>query len=415
MAEITSVTLDQLLKRLYSNQDIEDFTALASEVLDKCAAKGSFELGGAGFYGPARLESAQGHAYIAEDGALPTAQQTAVRQWVATPTVQVGTVQLTGLSKAVSARDGMAFGQAFDENVQSTLMAMTSYKEGALFRDGTGRLTTFTADAGASAGPWTVADAGFLQEGMSITVYDISTAAGTETYFGPYKIIAVDWVNDTVTFSSALDATITTSDVLYIAGSQGPTGTAPVSREPLGLEAAILASGTYLGIDRATYANWRAHTATVSGPLDEDYIMRGRTRIIQETRMPLSAITQRFGLLCHQTQADQMFKIAIPRVHYAGVSGIDLVNAENVKLGKVPIITSTQCLPSRAYMGDWSKMRTAYTPGGELHIDTEHNGAALKWVNGYDKGQAYAKSYSQFICTGPRCFMRYDAITEATR
>lgn len=415
MAEITSTSLGELLKRLYSNDDIEMLANLVSQVLEKCAAKGNAMLGGAGFYGAARLESSEGHAFIAEDGALPDPQQTLVKQWLASPTVQVGVVQLTGLSKAVSSQNSMAFANAFDENVQHTIESMTAYKEGTLFRDGTGALTTFTADAGASAGPWTVDDAGFLREGMSVIVYDASTAGGTETYFGPYKINIVDWVNDQVTFSSAVDATVTTSDVLYLNDSQGPTGTAPASREPLGFEKSILSTGNYLGIDRATYGNWRSSSFTVSAALDEDILMRARTRIIQETGLTISAMGQRFALVCHQSQADQLFKLAIPRIHYAGVSNIDLVNAENVAIGKIPVLTSYQCLPSRAYMGDWSKHKTMYAPGGELHIDTEHNGAPLKWVSGYDKGQVYMKSYFQFVNTAPNHFCRFASITEASR
>jgi hypothetical protein len=209
---------------------------------------------------------------------------------------------------------------------------------------------------------------------------------------------------------------VTTSDALYLNDSQGPTGTAPASREPLGVETALLATGSYLGIDRTSnYANWRANSMTVSAALDEDILMRARTRVIQETGMTISAMASRFKLVCHQMQADQLFKLAMPRIHYSGVSGIDLIQSENVAIGKIPVVTSYQCKPSKAYMGDWSKFRTMYTPNGELHIDTEHNGAPLKWVSGYDKGQVYMKSYHQFVCTAPNHFVRFTSITEASR
>lgn len=416
MADITTSTLDGLVKRIYSSGEIDDLVNLTSEALERCASQGNAQLGGEGFYGPARLRSAEGHGYIAEDGDFPTPRQTTVKQWVVRPKVQVGNIRLTGLSQEVSRGNAAAFAMTFDENVQGTIRAMTAYKEGALFRDGTAALTTFTADAGASAGPWTVADSGFLREGMAVLVWDISTAATTKTWYGPYTIIAVDWANDTVTFDAALDAAIEASDVLYLAGTQGPTGTSPVvDKEPEGLEKSVLATGFYLGVDRAAEGNWRAQSITVSAPLDVDFLLRARSRIVQETGIPISAMGNRFALLCHQTIADQLFKIAMPQIQYSGTANIDLLNPRNINLGGIPIITSHQCLPSKAYLGDWTYHRSLYTPGGKLHIDTKHGGTALKWVANKDMGHVYMVEYSAFVLRHPQSFVRFTSITEAVR
>lgn len=418
MATITSSTLsssgvNELLKRLYSPAEIDDCLNLASPALGKCAKKGSATLGGSGLYFPVRVRSAEGHGYVLEDGDFPTPQQTSVLQATTTPKVQLGVVQMTGLSRAVSSGDAMAFATAFDENVQETLMAMGAYDEGVMFRDGTGILATVTTDPGASASGWVFDDVGYLREGMSVTFNDVS--AGTD-YFGPYVIASIDWPTKTVAFDSAVSATVAVGDTLYLTGTQGPNGTAVASKEPDGIESAIgSVAGSYLGISRANNGNWRGNLITVSAALDEAFLLQGRTRIVQETGIQIQSIGGRFNLLCHQQQADQLFRLALPRVRFAGTDMIDLGNSDDVKFGNIGIVTSHQCPPATAYLGDWSYFQRLYPPGGELHIDTELNGSALKWVSNKDVAAVLLKSYKNMVCKKLPAFVRFGSITTPTR
>lgn len=415
MATTQYSNLGDLLKNVYAPWEIEMLVNLHARAIEKLAKKGNAMLGGNGFFGAVRSRSAEGIGFIDEVGDLPTAQKTTVNQWVVRPKIFAGVVDLSGLSRRLTAGNAMAFAGAFDEEVQNTLESMAMYKEGAFCRDGTGQLATATADAGASAGPWTFDDVGFLREGMDVVFYDVSTAGGAETYFGPYTIDVVDWVNKQVTFSSAVDATVTTGDILYLRDTQGPSGTAPVAREPGGVKAMFASSGTYAGLSRTTIANWRSSVMAVSDLLDEQYLLRMRTRIQQESGIQIQSMAGAFNLFCHPMQADILFRLALPRIRYAGTDMIDLGNSDDVKFGNIGIVTSTQHDPTQAELGDWRHVKSLYTEGGELHVDSEMNGSTLKWVSNKDVARVIMLSYCEWISPFPVGFGRMTGLTEQSR
>jgi hypothetical protein len=413
MATITKATLDELLKRLYASWEIENLVNLTYPVLAECAREGTAQLGGAGFYFPVRVSSAEGHAYITETGALPAGRQSVVRQAVVQPTVHAGVVQLSGLSMAVSGGSAMAFAKAFDENVQQTIEAMSAYKEGCLFRTGTGVLATTAEDGdGSAAQVITCDDVGFLRTGMVVDFIDDDdqhTEVDKELGF-------VDWVNKTVTLeaSTSITADITTGSTIHMAGSQAGEA-APAVLEPIGLPTSLSTSTEYLGISRTTYPNWKGNAITVSGFFDEAVLLRGRTQITQQTGIRLAGISRRMGALCHPMQADILFKLAIPRIRYTGNEAFDLGNDTEPSFGNIKFKTSYLCPTTTAYLGDWRYNQSLYTPNGKLHIDTEYNGSALKWVSNLDQGLVFVKEYCAFANKRPNAFMTFGSLTEATR
>lgn len=410
--DITTTVLGDLLKRLYASWEIEALQNLTYPVLNEVAHVGSANLGGTGFFFPVRSESAEGHAFIDESDNLPTSGATVVNQAEVDPKIHVGVVQLTGLSMAVSSGNAMAFARSFDENVQQTIEAMTAYKEGTLFRDGTGILTRFNGNPGTS-GALTVDDTNFLRPGMRVDL--LSDTDTSPTDHGEEVIDTVDWPNKTVTFTNAIPTAVADNARIYMAGSQAGGGASVSSKEPEGLETSLLSTGTYLGLSKATVANWATPQITASAFFDEDILLRARTRVTQESGIPLAGIANRFKVLCHPQQVDVLFKLAIPRIRYSGSEMYDLGNDENVSFGRTKFITSYLCPPGTAYLGDWSKHCTLYTPNGQLHIDTEYNGSALKWVSDKDVGVAFAKSYFNFACKRPNAFVRITSLTEPTR
>lgn len=408
---ITTTTLNELLKRVYSPADIQQLLNYTYPVLAKCAAKGSAMLGGSGFFFPVETRGAHGHAYIDQGGDFPDPGQSVQLQAVVLPTVNVGVVKITNLAKAVSSQNAMAFASGFEHNVQGTLASMAWYKEGCFFRDGTGVLTQFNGAVATSAGPHTVDDVNFLRPGMKVDLIDVTD---TTRHNSDVVIQSVDWPNKTVTFETAVAAAVDDNDKIFLAGSQESSG-ALVTREPLGLEAQLLDSGNYLGIDRGSVAPWKANLYTVSDFLDEDIIQRSRVRLTQETGVDLGGLSQSYALLTHPMQAEILFKLAIPRIQYVGAGSIDLLNSTEVKLGNMPIITSHNCPTDKAYLGDWSYSQTLYVPGGELKIDTDHNGAALKWVSNKDVGLVYMREYCQFVNKRPNAFVKLSSLSQMTR
>jgi hypothetical protein len=420
MATIDQTSLGELLKNVYAPWDIEELNNLTHPLLGEIAPTGSASLGGTGFFFPVRAESAEGHAYIDETQDFANlGRQSAVLQAQVDPTVQVGVVQLSGLSQSLSRGNAAAFAQAFDENVQQTLSSMSAYNEGVLFRSGNGILASIDVDPGAVAagtlwGNNSLDDVGYLREGMYIDIVD---ADGVTHHNGGARITQVDWVNETIAIDQALDAAVTTGDDIYITGSQ-QAGTAVSDKEPIGLARSIGDTTTeYLSIARSganRWSNWIPLVQTESGFLDEEIVLRARTRITQESGIPFTAMSS-FAGVCHPQQTDVLFKLGIPRIRYAGGETIDLGNSANVVFGGMMFKTSYQCPTSLLYIGDWSKHNTLYAPGGELHIDTEYNGSAMKWVASKDVGLVFAKCYKALALRNPTCFIQINTLSTPTR
>lgn len=408
---ITSATLGELLKRLYSPEEIQMLVQLVSNTLAKCCRRGNAALGGSGFVFPVRTRAASGSAYISEGQTFADPGQSEVLQAMVMPTVNVGSVKMTGLSRAISSSNAAAFATGFEEQTSSTLEHMAWMDEAAFFRDGSGVLTAFNGDPGATVGPHTVDDPSHLRPGMKVDVIDVTAFT---RHAEDIVIQDVDWVNKTVTFETALASAAGDNDQIFVAGSQDATG-APVTREPLGLEASLLATGNYLGIDRSSVREWQARRITASAFLDEDLIQRSRTFITQVTGTPLSGISSMYALLTHPMQAEVLFKLVIPRMQYASGGNFDLLNSSEVKLGNMPIITSPNCSASRAYLGDWKYSQRLYVPGGELKMDEEHNGAALKWIATTDSALVYFREYHQYVVKKPNAFVVLDSLTEMDR
>jgi hypothetical protein len=415
MAEITTTSLGELLKRLYANWEIEQQVNLTYPVLAECAREGTAQLGGSGFYFPVRTSAAEGHKYMAETDALPVGQQSTVRQALVSPTVHVGVVTLTGLSVAVSSGSAMAFARAFDENIGQTVEAMSAYKEGCLFRSGDGTLATTTeAGDGSDAQEISCDDVGFLRSGMVVDFLDDTAGYVIET---DKEIAAVDWVNKTITLAAgnSITAAITIGATIHMA-SEYSGGSAPAAGiEPIGLPTMLSTSTEYLGISRTTYPNWQGNAIAVSGFFDEAVLLRGRTQITQQTGIRLAGISSRMACLCHPMQADILFKLAIPRIRYSGNEAFDLGNSSEVSFGNIDFKTSYLCPPNVAYLGDWSYCQSLYTPNGKLHVDTEYNGSALKWVSTLDQGLVFLKEYCAFANKRPNSFMQFTSLTEASR
>ena len=153
---ITSATLGELLKRLYSPEEIQMLVQLVSNTLAKCCRRGNAALGGSGFVFPVRTRAASGSAYISEGQTFADPGQSEVLQAMVMPTVNVGSVKMTGLSRAISSSNAAAFATGFEEQTSSTLEHMAWMDEAAFFRDGSGVLTAFNGDPGATVGPHTV-------------------------------------------------------------------------------------------------------------------------------------------------------------------------------------------------------------------------------------------------------------------
>jgi len=402
---------DELGKRVYAPWEIDELHNVTTPGLNVLAAKGSARLGGTGFYGAANTQGNHGYGHIRPGDPIPQSRQTRDRQWVARPQVLAGSFQLDGLAMAIGSGDPMTFANIYDHNVSSLLKQMMRFKNQILYKDGSGLMATFVTPVDDSVGPHVMDDVSGFVEGQ---VVDVMDATATTRHVSDAKVVAVDWPTNSLTFDKPIPAAVDAGDRLFIADSQAASG-AILPKDPIGLAGSILSTGEYLGINRDEEANWRAINYSVGKFLDEDVIMRIRTRIHVETGISLQEMGGEFVIALHPMQLDVLFRLAIPRIQYAAGGGFELGHDGSFTFGGMKFLTDYNCPPSVAYVGDWMYHQTLYTPGGELHIDTEYNGAALKWVDGYDQGIVVAKSYYTFVNRKPVCFARLYNLTEVAR
>lgn len=411
--EILSTTLLEYLKRQYASWQVQDLLNLLHPALDFAAAEitSGIGLGGSGFFFPVRTRGSHPYAYISEGQALPAGGQSTIRQAVVAPTIFVGVIRIGGLAMAISAQDTMAFAKAFDENIEQTLRGMMSFKEGALFRDGSGLLATMVTDADGTVVEYTVDDVAYLEENMALDFIDASD--GTRHATG-VKVESIDWVNKKFTTATPLTADVDTGDLIYISGSQAATG-AVVNKEPVGLAKSISATGTYLGIDRASEGNWRSSVLSTTGLPSEEHFTRLRTRIHQETGYSLAEMGTKFGCLTHPMQIDNLFRLSIPRVRYTAGEGFEQGHDGSFTFGGQKFYTSHKAPTTKIRMGDWGKHGSCFVPGHKLHIDSQFNGTQMKWRPDYDEAIVFAKEYGAFANLDPRCFGEIDGLSEQSR
>jgi hypothetical protein len=407
-------SLDEFTKRMYTSARTETVMNITHPILANIAPTGTEKLGGAGFYGNIRTRTHSGHAFIAENASLPTGGITKGRQWVAMPTTQVGVTEGSGLAMAMTSQDAASFVRAYDENVDFMMQEMWTYREGVALRDGSGLLATFVDDpAGSSTGPYILSDVGFLRPGMLVDIID-DAATGTTRHHLRMGIEAVDWILKKVTFTSAISVNVGVGDRVFLSYTQADSGTL-VNMEPVGLDGSVAETGTYLGIDRSLEEGWRGSILQADKFFDEDIFMRARTRVQQRTGRGVGSMGG-FAALMHAQQLDVLFRLAMPRIQYTAGGPFNLGHNGQISFGNMDSIwTSHDVPPATAWLGDFSKHKTVYAPGGELHIDSEYNGSAMKWVSGKDNWLVFAKSYFTFINTSPHSFVKVTNLSLPSR
>lgn len=402
---------DELAKRNYPDWEIRELHNVTTPGLNILARKGNARLGGSGFFYPVNTQGNHGYGHIRRGDAIPGGRQTKNRQAVIMPTILAGQVQLDGLTMAINSGDPYSFADIYDQNITSLLKEMMRFKNQVLFKDGSGVMATFVTPVDDSIGPHTFDDVTGIKEGQ---VYDVIDATATTRHVLDAKAVAVDWVNNTITFDKVIPAAVDANDRLFIADSQADSGIIS-AKDPVGLAGAIGSTGEYNGISRDGEANWRSTAYTASKYVDEDVLGRIRVRIHQDTGIGYQEMASDFAHVLHPLQLEVLFKMAIPRIRYTAGQGFELGHDGSFTFGGMKFVTDYHCPTTTMYTGDWSQFVTLYTPNGELHIDSEYNGAALKWVAGYDQGVVIVKSYYNFACLNPVRFAKTSSITAPSR
>lgn len=397
---VTQATLGEMLKRVYSEQNIEEMQNLEVPVLRFLTEAPDKRVGGDGLYFAVDMAGDESYGYTVDTGRIPDAQNERVVQAKVSPTVYLGAARITGLARAISSQDVMSFARGFQFHIDKKLRRMTAYKESVLFRDGKGKLLQFNGAPADTSTP-TSMDGGVFSWVRRNMLVEFFTAAGAYQS-GPHKVVDVDVVNQTVTFDTDFSGSVGDNDGMYLAGTQPRTGTL-VEREPLGLEAAIAMSGSYLGLSRATDPEWESNVVDAAGTdLDEDRLLQAEQRVYIVGGISMGRVKD-FRALLHPFQLRKYYEIIVPRREFSGMS-FDAGYSKLSWNGHEFLVTHN-CLEQTIYMGDFSQWQKFTAPMGAMQIDSTF-GNPIKWAPGFDAGLAYVREYCNFAVRKPNAWVK---------
>lgn len=413
MAGVNTTTLGDLIVRVYDRGTIEELQNLEVPLLNYLGEARDFTVGGKGLYFPVNASGDEGYGFVDENSPLPAAQNEQVLQAQVNPRVFVGAVRITGLGRAISMRDPHSFASGLQYHLDEKLRRMTVYREGALFRDGTGTLCALNgappADTTATPYPVDTPGALWLRRNM---VIDFKSGAGVTV--GTAKLVDVDRIAGTILLDTNLGTgglnVLADNQTLHLAGTQ-PTGSI-IEREYTGLASAIATTGTYLGLPR-TGANavpeWEGNVVDAgSTDLDEDRLLQAENRVLIVGGMSQQAI-RAFKVLIHPNQRRKYFELVVPQKQFTGLA-LDAGYSKLTWNGH-EMLETHNAPPRRVWMGDLSRFQKFMAPDGDLKLDTVF-GPAIKWAPGFDAGIGYFRSYDQYAVRKPNAFVLIDNLND---
>jgi hypothetical protein len=249
-------------------------------------------------------------------------------------------------------------------------------------------------DAVASAGPHTVDNVQYLDEGMVVDVKVKATGADAAGGPMPVTIVAVDRVAKTVTFS----ASVTT------AAGQGIYRTGNRNVEPTGFVPICAPTGQLYGLDPATEPKWAGNTTAINGNLSEINMIKacdtarvngGKTSVIFTS---LGVRRSYFNLLT------QNRRYVDNKIYRGGFQGLPFNYGE-----EIPVVEDVDCPPGYMFFMDESKIKK-YRRKAWYFADDD--GAILKWIADFDSWQGLMKQYWELGTSMRRAHTLHTGVTE---
>lgn len=399
MAGFDQSNLGSILKNVYSPEAIRVLQNFESPLLGRIQ-NGRAALGGNGFTFAVNSQSNMAFRPSSDTQALPTAQRQQVQQATVSPRVMLGTVQITGLAKAIASNSAHAFAQAAQYDLSELIKAITHYQEGQVFRTNVDRLLRVNESP---SGTDLTVDGGQIQNVKRGMVIDFVSDAGLRA--ASATISDVSWANSTITTSVDVSASIANDDGIFLTGVQDGNGSL-LARGYDGLEAGTAASGTYLTLSKTTYPAWAGNVITASGPLDEDLLMQAFNRV----RVEVGADAKDFALLAHPSALRRFMEVAYPRQRFSGNS-VDLGVSE-VSFNGQSFIDVVTVPDTDVYGVAMSELKRFETPNGSLQLSDDFGGTGIKWLNGFDAGIGYVRSYNNVVLCNPKKAFRIQSLTD---
>lgn len=391
MAGFDSTNLGGLIVRVYSKDKIRRLQNLMYPVLGSIKNSTRHTVAGEGFYFGVKTSGGESIGFRDPTAQLPSARKENVQQAKVTPKPIYGTLEVSGLAKALASGQPHSFAEVMSYDITEKTDELSAYMEGALFRDKTDKLGEVESVNGNTI---TVNSPGvqWLREGMKVDFIDTS---GTATKDGA-TIEEVDWETNTIVVDAAGSAAPT--DGVYLDGTHAGSGTFRDAGFD-GLVAGTATTGTYLGLSRSTYPTFQGNLIDATDSLlDEDLLTRLEVRVMQVGGVSRSSI-RNFRIYSHFNQVRKLAEVAYPRQRFNGNNvslGVDKLSWKGNEIMESPF-----CPETDVFCGDSEEFQKFVTPNGELQISTDF-GDAWKFVPNFDAGRAYMRAYCNYVVTNPR-------------
>jgi hypothetical protein len=317
----------------------------------------------------------------AASGATPTSGNQTIIEALIPPTYNYGTVVFNLPSIWASRNDAGAFARVMDIEMGGLRRDAQNELNRQLHGNGLGSIGTVNGTI--SSATSLVLDAGHkVKVGMRIDSYTNSSGdPSTTKEIDSNTVTAVSGVTVTIASDSATDA-----GHIVREDNRG--------NEITGIKAAISSSGTYMGIPRATYAEWSSSEVAAGGEDISDALVMQTILAAEENGegdidIVLTDYTQfrRYG---NSIVGDRRYgtSMTLP----SGFVGIEVANAV--------MLADRDCVPLTAYALDMSTFTYLQMTDGWEWDDTDGN--ILHKIEGGVTYEGVLLNYGELYCRDPR-------------
>lgn len=394
MAGFDSTNLGGLALNVYSKERLKELHNLESPLLARVKDATSFTVGGNGFFFGAKTQVNNSGRFSDPDGQVPAAQRFVVQQPFVVPRTYFITCEVTGLAKELATGQPYSFVSLMGESIEDAARSAATDHEVALFGDNTGKLADVLDVNGSVI---TVDNPSAFRIGQ---VLDSINTGGTAVQ-ADMTVTNVDWQAGTITVNTI--GSTTAGNGLYKADTQAGAGSF-AARSFDALKSGVSDSGEYLGLDRSVHPRWASNVIPADSPLDEDVIEQSRNLVHQESG---HRNMRGFTAILHPRQERAAKLVMYSRLRYSGTSAT--MGLDSIGIAGLDVAVSSFAPENAVYAGDMSEFRRFKTPNGDLQISTDF-GDAWKFVPNFEKGQAVLRSYSNYVITNPKSWVKIDRL-----
>lgn len=404
MASVDSTTINNLLKRVYSKDDVENLQNMAAETWPKLT-KSSQKPNGQGLYGGALSQGNQrGQGSQNELEALRTPEYQVPQQWTVAPKIFTHTVRLSGLSMEIAHGNEDSFADNLTFQMDNGIKDATKDLNAQSFRDGSGKIAQVN---GAVSGSTSLIFDNGIPTHFRVGMYIDVINSGVKE-IDSIKISDVNFSTNTVTLASAQTCT----DDMWVYREDTNDNAPTDGKEQAGFPR-ITDDGTdfstYEGITRngAGYVPaWKGlEIAAGSANLSDDLLQRA---VAQQL---IYAGTKPKKMISNTSQMRKYLSLTLPSVEYSQKENRDTGMTGKLAWNGIPWTIDTDCGFDEIYLYDpeYVKRFDVY----DLKYDSR-GGGVVKWDPGYDAYVAYAKYYGNIGTNNPRGMIRITGLATPT-